>query len=164
MVDATRSPTSGRELAALGRDGRPPAMLAASAAGWRREPAQTRQIAHPSARDRGINHLVREGDQNPVESYGEPAGDPQADPEDAEPPAPRCLPLAARARKGALEHLARAPRLHEGYDAERDRYGKRVDDVEQPDRRVARQRDQSRRGEDGERAHQHGGPGPRITA
>ncbi len=31
--------------------------------------AQTRQIAHPDARDRGINHL---GDKAALEQYGEP--------------------------------------------------------------------------------------------
>ena len=64
MVNATRSPTPERELAALGRDGRAVAMLDASVplfhreAHARAEAAQTRQIAHPDARDRGINQLT----------------------------------------------------------------------------------------------------------
>jgi len=37
MVDATRSSVPGRELAALGRDGRASAMLEASVTPWRRE-------------------------------------------------------------------------------------------------------------------------------
>ncbi len=44
MVDATRSPTPGRELAALGRDGRAVAMLEASVPLSRREAQATRTI------------------------------------------------------------------------------------------------------------------------
>src|SRR6266542_3421563 len=74
MVDAMRSPSSGCELAALGREGRAKAMLETSArpgvakrTAWGEAPhgarprpvaAQTRRIAHPSARDCGITHLA----------------------------------------------------------------------------------------------------------
>jgi 2-furoyl-CoA dehydrogenase large subunit len=66
MVDAMRSPSSGRKLAALGRGDGAKAMLAASVSpGVAKRTAhagpgaaQTGQIAQPSARDRGINHPV----------------------------------------------------------------------------------------------------------
>jgi hypothetical protein len=73
MIDAMISSAPGRELAALGRPGGLAAMLEASVPVRRREAdglrgpalpglrrpgaAQTRQIAQPGTRDRGINHL-----------------------------------------------------------------------------------------------------------
>src|SRR6266540_4647373 len=58
MGDAMRSSDSGRELAALG-SGRPGE--AGCAGLCRTGAAQTRQIALPSARDRGIDHLGLRG-------------------------------------------------------------------------------------------------------
>jgi hypothetical protein len=50
MVDATRSPTPGRELAALGRDGRAAAMLEASVPLSRREAhARTEAAMRPAS-------------------------------------------------------------------------------------------------------------------
>ncbi len=65
MIDATRSSAPGRELAALGRA---------------LEAAQTRQLAHPDARDRGINHLedapTGRAEPTPRPGRGMPGSDP----------------------------------------------------------------------------------------
>src|SRR6266540_2249694 len=132
MVDAMGSSVSGRELAALGHVDGTPAMLAASVAArqrgvdaqWRPAPpasggrgaAKTRQIAQPSARDRGVNHLGRpcqlavEPLQPPAHARVQPMG---ADLEDDAPDQLR-IDLPARlhlAARGLLDLPEELPRL-----------------------------------------------------